>query len=401
MNLDNYIEQAIRQHEETLHVDDNVQETDVRHAIRWVMRYNPDIFWFVHQYFFDKDNGVVSFRYRCSPKRSSIIQESINDVVENDFQINHVRTLTQLEQVAYIYKWILAYCNYNVNSAYNQNIDSVFVRRNSVCTGYAKAAQYLFKLFGIESRLVFGRLNNDKEDGRHCWNIVCIEGTFYHLDICLGDPVLEDLLAKAGFTGALRFGDFNYNSFCVSTEEITKTRSIEDIDSLPICNKILDKESIESQSRIAINLRNDKTGCLLSHNGSTADIYLCSKDKNVVLKKYRGNDTKKCEEEYGYMDSLKGCILPSVVISRSVKEIGNFAFGHSHIEVLQLPASLHSPYGRQFKDSYIGILRLPCEWKGMVSLDKCNHLHRSGLLDSDVFGYIGWPSTHIEILEFY
>ena len=95
------------------------------------------------------------------------------------------------------------------------------------------------------------------------------------------------------------------------------------------------------------------------------------------------------------------CILSSVVIPQSVKEIGNFAFGHTHIDVLQLPASLRSPYGRQFKDSYIGTLRLPHEWKGTVSLDKCNHLHRSGLLDSDDFGYLGWPSTHIEILEFY
>ena len=95
------------------------------------------------------------------------------------------------------------------------------------------------------------------------------------------------------------------------------------------------------------------------------------------------------------------CILPSVIIPRSVQEIGIFAFGHTHIEVLQLPASLHSPYGRQFKDSFIGTLRLPCEWTGMVSLDKYSHLHRSGLLDSDDFGYLDWPSTHIEILEFY
>ena len=160
-NLYIQIEQAIRQHKEILHVEKDVSESDVRHAIRWVMRDNPDIFWFVHQYHFDKDNGIVSLRYRCSPERSAIIQESIDDVVVNDFKIAHVRTLSQLEQVAYVYKWMLTYCNYNTNSAYNQNIDSVFVRRNSVCTGYAKAAQYLFKLLGIESRLVFGKLKNE------------------------------------------------------------------------------------------------------------------------------------------------------------------------------------------------------------------------------------------------
>lgn len=270
------------------------------------MRDNPDIFWFVHQYHFDKDNGIVSFKYRCSPERHTIIQKSINEVVEKDFQFNYVRTLTQLKQVAYVYKWLLTYCNYNTNSAYNQNIDSVFVRRNSVCTGYAKAAQYLFMLLGIESRLVFGRLNNDKEDGRHCWNIVNIDGNYYHLDVCLGDLSLEDVLNGAGITVKQRYGDYNYNCFCVSTDEILKTRSIEDVDTLPLCDSNLPVSEIERFSSIDIKERNGVIGCQLTHIGSSADIFLCTKDKNVVLKKFRGNDTQKCAEEYGYMNCLNG-----------------------------------------------------------------------------------------------
>ncbi len=307
MNLHKDIEQAIRQHEEILYVDDGVREDDIRYAIRWVMRENPDIFWFVHQYHFDKDKGVVSFRYRCSPERCAVIQKSIDDVVEKDFQINYVRTLTQLEQAAYVYKWMLTYCNYNTNSAYNQNIDSVFVRRNSVCTGYAKAAQYLFKLLGIESRLVFGRLNNDKDEERHCWNVVCVKGTWYHFDVCMGDLALEDVLKRAGTANVRQYGDFVYNCFCVSTESILETRSIENIESLPSCNSSLPLAEVERLSRMVIKVRDGITGCLLTHIGSSADIFLCTKNKNVVLKKFRGIDTKKCEEEYGYMDSLKGC----------------------------------------------------------------------------------------------
>lgn len=300
------IEQVIRQHERSFSVGNTVTEEGVRHAIRWVMRDNPDIFWFVHQYHFDKGNWVVSFRYRCSPERHAIIQESIDEVVKKDFQINFVRTLTQLEQVAYVYKWLLTYCNYNTNSAYNQNIDSVFVRRNSVCTGYAKAAQYLFKLLGIESCLVFGRLNNDNEDARHCWNIVNIEGHYYHLDVCLGDLVLEDVLRKAGATVIQRYGEHNYNCFCVSTDEILKTRSIEDLETLPPCDSNLPNDEIERLSRVKTKERDGAVGCQLTHIGSSADIFLCTKDKNVVLKQFRGNDTKKCKEEYGFMECLKG-----------------------------------------------------------------------------------------------
>ena len=301
------IERAIRQHKIFLSVGNTVTEEDVRHAIRWVMRDNPDIFWFVHQYHIDKDNGTVSLRYRCSPERCAIIQENINEVVEKDFRISFVRTLTQLEQVAYVYKWMLAYCNYNTNSAYNQNIDSVFIRKNSVCTGYAKAAQYLFKLLGIESCLAFGRLNNDKEDGRHCWNIVNIDGYYYHLDVCLGDLSLENVLNVAGISVIQRYCHYNYNCFCVSTDEILKTRYIENFETLPQCDSILPASEIERLSRIDIKERDGIIGCQLTHIGSSADIFLCTRDKNVILKKFRGNDKKKCEEEYGFMDCLKGC----------------------------------------------------------------------------------------------
>lgn len=96
------------------------------------------------------------------------------------------------------------------------------------------------------------------------------------------------------------------------------------------------------------------------------------------------------------------CILPSVVIPESVTEIGIFAFGHTHIDSLQLPKSLHSPYGRQFKDSYIGTLILPKEWKDCVSIGKYGDLRLSGvLLDNANYGYLRWPSTHVGQLKFY
>ena len=93
------------------------------------------------------------------------------------------------------------------------------------------------------------------------------------------------------------------------------------------------------------------------------------------------------------------CILPSVTIPDSVKEIGNFAFGHSHIEALQLPSSLRSPYGRQFKDSYIGTLVLPKEWENIAYFNERNRLLIE--LDSVNYGYLRWPSTTVSKLTFY
>jgi len=96
------------------------------------------------------------------------------------------------------------------------------------------------------------------------------------------------------------------------------------------------------------------------------------------------------------------CILPSVVIPESVHEIGAFAFGHTHIERLKLPKSLNSPYGRQFKDSYIGTLLFPKEWKDGMSLGGYHDLQLEGWwFVDDKYGYLRWPSTYIKNLEFY
>ena len=307
MQLNTDIELAIRNHKEIISIKDFANEEDIRNAIRWVMRDNPDIFWFAHQYTFDNEHKRLVLKYQFSKERSRLIQKSINDVIEHDFQIAYVRTLDVYERVVYVYKWLLSYCNYNVNSAYNQTIDSVFVRRNSVCTGYAKAAQYLFKLLDIDSKLVFGQLNNDYGNGRHCWNVVCIEGEYYHIDVCLGDTELEKVLINTGVSKILHYCGFNWNCFCVSDKEIKKTRSVEYSDHMPICNKSISGDKFVSLYNIPIKEKEGSIGCLLSNIGSTADIYLCKSNKKVVLKKFREENNSKCLEEYSYMDKLQGC----------------------------------------------------------------------------------------------
>ena len=307
MKLYNQIEQTIRNHIVSLRLKHSQSNMLIRNAIRWVMRDNPDIFWFAHQYHYDEASSTIHFQYTFSAERIKTIQQSINDVIENDFCIEYVKNLTRQEQIAYVYKWLVTYCTYNANSAYNQSIYSVFIRRNSVCTGYAKAAQYLFNLLGIESRLVFGRLHNDKEDGRHCWNIVKLDNEYYHFDACFGDSILDNVAIKSGVQKLLKIDGINYNFLCVSTDEILKTRSIEDITTFPVCTNSWSKTLINSLALIKLKQREDIEGCLLSHIGSSADIYLCSKDKNTVLKVFRSNSKTTSQEEYHYMQQTKGC----------------------------------------------------------------------------------------------
>jgi hypothetical protein len=305
MCLYDEIVRAIRLHAKNIQVNCNVQEAEIRHTIRMVMRDNPDIFWFAYQW--DMVDGIISFGYVFPKAKASEIKLCIADIIQNDFQINYVRTLSQAEKVMYVYKWVIRNCSFNKESAYNQSIYSVFILRNSVCSGYAKTIQYLLKLLDIDCRLVYGKLNGSEENSKHCWNLVNIEGIFYHIDASFGDQSSNRLLSKSGIKDIWEINGINYNFFCVSTETIMKSRTIEDLGKTPSSNADFSRYQIEQLSNCNIKSRESNKGILLSSKGTTADIYLCTKDKKTILKCYRDKTDNRIVDEYLFMKRLTNC----------------------------------------------------------------------------------------------
>ena len=109
MNTELYtkIETAVRNLQQEVSVNAAVTTEEIRYAVRWVMRDNPDIFWFAHQYHYDKVHSSIHFQYTFSAERVDTIKQSITDVIENDFCIDYVKTLTPQEQITYVYKWLV------------------------------------------------------------------------------------------------------------------------------------------------------------------------------------------------------------------------------------------------------------------------------------------------------
>lgn len=64
----------------------------------------------------------------------------------------------------------------------------VFVLGRSVCEGYTLAARLLLDAAGIENILVEGT----GRDENHIWNMVDLDGRYYHLDVTWDDPVGQD-----------------------------------------------------------------------------------------------------------------------------------------------------------------------------------------------------------------
>lgn len=113
---------------------------------------------------------------------------------------------------------------------YLRTICGVFIKGTAVCEGYARALAYLMQKCGIECAEVAG--NTIREDGSndtpHAWNIIKIDGEYYYMDVTWDD--------NSNTNQPVRNNSFGYKYFCVTTEEIQRTRKIDlcPID-VPIC----------------------------------------------------------------------------------------------------------------------------------------------------------------------
>lgn len=65
-----------------------------------------------------------------------------------------------------------------------RSVYGAIVHRKAVCAGYARAYQYMLQKVGMECMYVNGDCTSGE---RHAWNIVNMEGEYYHVDVTWGD----------------------------------------------------------------------------------------------------------------------------------------------------------------------------------------------------------------------
>lgn len=140
----------------------------------------------------------------------------------------------EYDQVKYVYEWLIKRCDYVLDAENNQNILSVFRTTETVCQGYAKAAQYLLNRMGVFCILCEGEALGREA---HVWNIVRVNGEYYYLDVTWGD---------ASYTIHTNEEDgpvppeINYEYMCVPYSEIVGTHEIRNTVTLPVCNSMTD-----------------------------------------------------------------------------------------------------------------------------------------------------------------
>ena len=136
-------------------------------------------------------------------------------------------TWSDYGRIKSVYEYLIDTVVYNAEAPDNQCMQSALLNHQSVCAGYAKAFQYICHRMGYFCTYVTGSI---RSGGDHAWNIVRIDGNYYHVDVTWGDPVFATSQEEGtGLTVT------NYNYLCCTDEEILTTHSPDGVITMPSC----------------------------------------------------------------------------------------------------------------------------------------------------------------------
>lgn len=177
------------------------------------------------------------------------------------------------EKIKKVYDWILENVRYS-RGRNDQTVEGVFVDKNAVCKGIAKAFQLLMNRLGIPSLLVKGTIDGNTP---HIWNIVCIDRRFYHVDVTMGYSCFRGI-----FHGSNR--NKHYPCFLVSDKTISLTHKkfCEDV---PACTEDFDIERFLTE-RLCIPDKLKKYGslCYLDKGSTCTVLQIRDGTKRYALK---------------------------------------------------------------------------------------------------------------------
>lgn len=166
--------------------------------------------------------GKLELLYSKPRKEILKHQKEIKKVKENFLKRHIKQDMSDYEKVLEIHDFIINKGEYDKRLINNQEVPpesyssyGILVLGVGVCESYAKSMKYLLDGVGIESVIVVGESRGEN----HAWNLVKLDGEYYHVDSTWDDPISED------GEDTLRYNFFNLNDEELSiTHEWDKTK---------------------------------------------------------------------------------------------------------------------------------------------------------------------------------
>lgn len=132
------------------------------------------------QVFNSLPTAVLYGIYEGIAKQDEKIAKKAHEVLE----LAVTGEMEEIEKIKAVHDYIV------LNTAYDttytrRSIEDTLLFGSAVCQGYAETMKLFLDALGIENQLIYGTGGGEN----HVWNLVCLDGSWYHLDATWDDPL--------------------------------------------------------------------------------------------------------------------------------------------------------------------------------------------------------------------
>lgn len=146
-----------------------------------------------------KSTITVEARYRESKEETALVDKAIDKALTEILKPG----MNDHEKVKAIHDWIVSSVSYDQTLSYYTAYNAISLGE-AVCQGYSLLGYRMLSKAGMDVLIAEGTVNT----GEHAWNMIQLDGKWYHLDLTWDDPVgaKDDLI--------------RYNYYLKSDEEL-------------------------------------------------------------------------------------------------------------------------------------------------------------------------------------
>lgn len=158
---------------------------------------------------------TININYLTTPTQEGFIQSEVERIVQEIIR----PTMSEVEKVKAINDYIVYHSTYSKNTSTTPHSAYALLNEGKgVCQAYALLAYRMLKEAGMEVRYATGWAGE-----AHAWNLVKVDGQWYHLDTTWNDPVFAT--SSGDMTDYIR-----YKYFLISDREIGKDHRIDNFE---------------------------------------------------------------------------------------------------------------------------------------------------------------------------
>lgn len=150
----------------------------------------------------NKSTIAVEAKFRETKEQTAAVDRKVDETLARIITPG----MNDHEKVKVIHDWIVTHVEYDQSLSYYTAYEAISLGR-AVCQGYSLLGYRMLEKAGLDVLIAEGSVNT----GEHAWNMVKLDGIWYHLDITWDDPV-----------GGEADAPIRYNYYLLTDEELRR-----------------------------------------------------------------------------------------------------------------------------------------------------------------------------------